>query len=302
MLFDEQGLRTIEGESLDCATEDELYRRLGLVPADPERREAGVPLVEEGKARPRLVVREDLRGALHNHTIASDGSATLPDMRDAAAARGLSYLGISEHSVSAFYARGLAAEALRAQIQTIAQLNEKARSKCVLLTGVESDILAEGTLDYPSDVLSELEVIVASVHRRHSQDAAQMTARLVAAAQNPWTSVIGHPTGRLLLGRPPSDLDMGAFLDACKTSGCAVELNANPHRLDLCDRHVAMAKERGVLVSIAADAHSVDELDNLAYGVTIARRGGLTAEDVLNARSLEELRAWLNDRHARALG
>lgn len=291
--------RGLELEAIAAEDEEGVYRALGLVPTEPERREANVPLVEEGKARPRLVTRQDLLGALHNHTVASDGTATLEEMRDAAASRGLRYLGISEHSVSAFYARGLEVERLREQVARIAELNQEG-SPCVLLTGVESDILAEGELDYADDVLAGLEVVVASSHRRHSQSAPQMTARMVAAATNPRTAVIGHPTGRLLLGRAPSEYDVGAFLDACAESGCAVELNANPHRLDLNEHHLAMAKERGVLVSIAADAHSVDELDNLDYGVTIARRAGLTPEDVLNARPLDELRAWLDARRARA--
>lgn len=291
--------RGVSLESIAGADESDVYRALGLVPTEPERREPGVPLVVKGKARPRLVTRADLLGALHNHTVASDGTATLEEMRDAALARGLSYLGISEHSISAFYARGLDAARLREQVECIRELNEEG-SPCVLLAGIESDILADGSLDYEDAVLAELEFVVASSHRRHSQTPAQMTARMVTAAKSPWTTVIGHPTGRLLLGRAPSEYDMEAFLDACAENGCAVELNANPHRLDLNEHHLAMAKERGILVSIAPDAHSVAELDNLDYGITIARRAGLTPEDVLNARPLEELRAWLDARRARA--
>ncbi len=296
--LDEERLAA-SGQTIACEDEDAVYRALELHPTAPERREPGVPLVELGKARPRLITRQDLRGALHNHTVASDGTATLEAMRDAAAARDLAYLGISEHSHSAFYARGLDADRLLAQTHEVAALNEDARG-CWLLTGVESDILQDGALDYEGDVLGAVEVVVASVHKRHAQTAEQMTARIVAAAKNPWTAVIGHPTGRLLLGRAPSEYDVAAFLDACAASGCAVELNANPHRLDLNETHLAMAKERGVLVSISADAHSVDELDNLEHGVTIARRAGLTPDDVLNARPLEALREWLADRHARA--
>lgn len=297
-VLDEAGLATAEGVPVPCEDEDALYRALGLATTPPERREAGVPLVHLGRAVPRLVTLADLRGALHNHTVASDGSATLEEMAHAAAARGLEYLGISDHSHSAFYARGLDAARLLAQSGEVAA---RASGGCTLLTGVESDILADGSLDYDVDVLARLDVVIASVHRRHAQSAEQMTARMCAAAQNPWTAIVGHPTGRLLLGRPPSEYDVEAFLDACAASGCAVELNANPHRLDLNEQHLASAKERGVLVSIAADAHSTEELDNLAYGVTIARRAGLTPEDVLNARSLAELRAWLDARRTRAL-
>ncbi|MBX3270770.1 MAG: hypothetical protein KF729_10935 [Sandaracinaceae bacterium] len=302
LALDERGLFDARGAPIACDDEDAVYRALGLVPSAPERRLDDAPLVLEGKASPRLIRREDLRGALHNHTVASDGRATLEELRDAAAARGLSYLGVSEHSESAFYARGLTKERLFEQLTAIDALNLDALSLesggCVLLSGVESDILADGALDYPDEVLRELDVIVASVHRRHGEDPAKMTARMIAAASNPLTDVIGHPTGRLLLGRAPSAYDVGAFLDACAASGVAVELNANPQRLDLSAAHLAMAKERGVLVSIAADAHAVGELDHLAHGVAVARRAGLTAEDVLNTRTLPELRAWLAERRA----
>jgi DNA polymerase (family 10) len=233
-------------------------------------------------------------GALHNHTTASDGTASLVEMRAAAQERGLHYLGISEHSVSAAYAGGLDAEQLAAQGREIAALN--AAPGPTLLTGVESDILADGALDYPASVLASLDIVVASVHQRHRQDHAAMTTRMVAAAANPWTDIVGHPTGRLLLGRPPTDFDVAAFLDAAALNGCAVELNASPHRLDLNAEHLAMAKERGLLVSIAADAHSQRDLDNLDYGITIARRAGLSVEDVLNARPLDELLLWLAGR------
>ncbi len=282
-----------------CATEEELYAALGLLPTAPERREAGVPLCQQGQARPRLVRRADLCGALHNHTTASDGADSLPAMQEAAAARGLRYLGISEHSVSAFYARGLEAAGLTRQRGEIERLNDGA--DCTLLRGVESDILADGSLDYPPEILAGLEFVIASVHRRHGQSSEEMTARLERAAHNPWTSVVGHPTGRLLLGRAPSAFDVEAFLDACAAGGCAVELNASPHRLDLKAEHLALARERGLLVSIAADAHSCEALDNLDYGISIARRAGLTPDEILNCRPLDALREWLRARREAAL-
>lgn len=301
----EDGLVGADGAELSCADDDELYRALGLVPTAPERREPGVPLVLEGKAAPRLLRREDLVGALHNHTTASDGMNSLEEMREAAAQRGLTYLAITEHSQTASYAGGLEAERLSAQRETIAKLNEaaggpSAGQSCVLLTGVESDILRDGALDYPPEVLEPLDVVVASVHTRYGQKGDELTERMVTAASNPRVDVIGHPTGRLLLGRPPSEYDVLALLDACAKSGAAVELNSNPARLDLNERWLAEAKARGVLVSVAADAHSVEALDHLEYGVTIARRAGLTPEDVLNTRPLEELRAWLSSRRAAA--
>ncbi len=295
LTFDEDGLRDASGSPLACEDEADVYRALSLLPTAPERRRDDVPLVEEGAARPRLVRREDLRGALHNHTVASDGDATLEQMKDAAHARGLEYLGISDHSRSAFYAGGLDAPRLLAQLTTIDALNLDGEG-CVLLTGVESDILEDGDLDYSDEVLRELDVVIASVHRRHGEDPVAMTRRMVTAASHRYTDIVGHPTGRLLLARGPSEFDVAAFLDACAEHDVAVELNANPHRLDLNETHLAMARERGVLVSIAADAHATRELDNLDYGVTIARRAGLTARDVLNARPLEELQAWIGAR------
>ena len=294
------GLRR-DGALVPTPDEDAVYAALGLLTTTPERREAGVPLVEVGTARPKLVTRADLRGALHNHTVASDGTATIEEMRAAAVARGLTYLGVSDHSKSSFYASGLQDDALRAQGAKLAALNADA-SPCRLLRGVESDILADGALDYDDDVLASLDFVVASVHSRLGQDRDAMTARLVAAASNPRTSVVGHPTGRMLLGRRGADFDVAKLLDAAAASGCAVELNGNPARLDLREEHVAMAKERGVLVSIAADAHSMSALDHLEYGVAIARRAGLTADDVLNARGVDELTAWLAARAARAAG
>jgi len=286
-------------ERVPCPEEADVYAALGLHPTAPERREEGVPLLAIGKTRPRLLRRQDLRGALHNHTTASDGVHSLTAMRDAAAAHGLGWLGISEHSQSAAYAGGLDAGALERQVAEIARLNADGGG-CALLTGVESDILRDGELDYPAPVLERLDVVIASVHTRFRQTEDEMTRRMVNAASNPWADVIGHPTGRLILGRPASPYDVEAMIDACAESGCAVELNANPQRLDLAPRYLAMAKERGVKVSIAADAHSAPALAHLDFGVTVARRAGLGPEDVLNCMSLEELRAWLAARKARA--
>ena len=296
--LDENGLRDGAKAAPRCEDERDVYRALSLVPTARERRQDDVPLVEMGKAKAALIRREDLRGALHNHTLASDGSATLEQMRDAAQARELTYLGVTDHSQTASYAGGLDAERLLAQLTTIDALNIDPDA-CVLLTGVESDILQHGELDYPDEVLAELDVVVASVHRRHGVDPDAMTRRMIAAASHRYTDVIGHPTGRLLLARAASEYDVGAFLDACAEHGVAVELNANPHRLDLNETHLAMAKDRGVLVSIAADAHATRELDNLDYGITIARRAGLVAADVLNAKPLDELKAWIGARRRR---
>jgi DNA polymerase (family 10) len=307
--------------------DEPVYEALGLSFTPPERREPGVPLVEKGQARPRLVERRDLTGALHNHTTASDGTATLAEMAAAAAARGLRWLGISDHSHTANYAHGLDAGRLLAQRDEIEAHNRRIRvargvdggtdpgpdggapvgepgdvdgeGACVLLHGVESDILADGALDHPDDVLERLDVVIASVHHRHGQQGDVFAARMARAASHPLTDVIGHPTGRLLLSRAPVEYDVSKLLEACASAGCAVELNANPARLDLAERWLAEAKERGVMISIAADAHSTGALDHLDYGVAIARRAGLTPEDVLNARPLVDVLAWLKARRRR---
>ncbi len=287
---------SLEETPLDDAAA--LYEALGLAFVPVEARHAETTLLDRGRPSRSLVTRGDLLGALHNHTLASDGSGSLRQMQGAADTSGLTYLGISEHSQSADYARGLSPAQLEAQRAEIAKLNEG--SACVLLSGVESDILPDGALDYPNEVLAPLEVVIASSHRRFSLDRERSTARMIAAATNPRTDIIGHPTGRLLLGRAPIEMDMEAFLDACAASGCAVELNGSAHRLDLGARELRMAKERGVLVSIAADAHAPEEIEeHLTHGVTIARRAGLTPDDVLNAMTLARLREWLAARRAR---
>jgi DNA polymerase (family 10) len=297
-LFERAKTRGVALDTAPFASAEDLYEALDLAFVPAEGRNAETPLLARGRPTKTLIARGDLRGALHNHTLASDGTGTLREMRDAAAKAGLSYLGISEHSQSADYARGLSPGQLDAQRREIAALN--AEGGCALLSGVESDILPDGALDYPNEVLAPLEVVIASSHRRFSLDRAKSTARMVAAAANPRTDVIGHPTGRLLLGRAPLDMDMEAFLDACAASGCAVELNGSAHRLDLGARELAMAKERGVPISIAADAHATDEIEeHLTHGIAIARRAGLGPEDVLNARTLESLRAWLAARRTR---
>lgn len=295
------------GERTAEELEEAVYDALGLVWLEPERREDGVPLVEKGRARRRLVSSEDIRGALHNHTTASDGTASMREMRDAAARAGLLYLAITDHSQSAVYAKGLLASSLEAQRAEAAALNAEAGgaggaggARCVLLAGVESDILKDGALDYPGDVLGRLDVVVASVHSRFGQRGPDLTARMIAAATNPFTDIVGHPTGRLLLGRAPAEYDVSAMLEACAAAGCAVELNANPARLDLHERHLAEARERKIPVSIAADAHSTAALLHLEYGVAIARRAGLGPEDVLNTRPLEEVLAFFAARRARA--
>lgn len=274
--------------------EDSVYAALGFHAPPPERR--GAPLVPLARPRPRLVRREDLQGALHNHTTDSDGRHSLEEMQAAAAEAGLAYLGISEHSQSAAYARGMEPDRLQAQIERIRALNAGAR--CTLLTGVESDVLRDGSLDYSDPELAALDVVVASVHQRFQLSPAETTARMIRAARNPHADVMGHPTGRLLKGRPENAFDMEAWLQVCAETGVAVELNCSPRRLDLDVPWLIRCKELGVLVAISADAHAVWELANLDYGITLARAAGLAPHDVLNTRPLDELRVWLDARGA----
>lgn len=287
-------------EDIKGASEDDVYAALGLAYVDAEAREDGGVVVERGKARPKLLEKKDLRGALHNHTTASDGTGSVAQMAQAARLLGLEWLGITDHSETASYAHGLDAKRLRDQRAEIEAVNQTGKAAWVF-AGVESDILKDGVLDYPDDVLLALDVVVASMHQRYGLKGPTLTERLVRVAHHPAVDVVGHPTGRLLLSRAPADFDVSALLQACALSGCAVELNANPRRLDLNAAQLREAKERGVMISIAADAHDVSELAYLDHGVAVARRAGLTAEDVLNSRSADEVKSWVAGRRARAL-
>ncbi len=279
------------GKSLAAPTAEALYAQLGLHFVEAEQRHEGTILVGIEGPRPELVRLEDLKGSLHNHTDQSDGVDTLEQMWAAARKLGHEYIAITDHSQSAKYARGLEPERLDKQIETLRRLRESGPPW--ILSGVESDILPDGALDYPPEILEALDVVVASIHNRNRMDKPALTARILRAVADPFTAILGHPTGRLLLSRPPAEIDMEAVLDACAASGVAVELNAHPHRLDLNAEHLRMAKERGVPVSINADAHIGGGLQHLEHGVAVARRAGLRPEDVLNTRPLAELRASL---------
>ena len=293
-----QGARQGAG-AVAFETEEGVYAGLGLPFIAPELRDSGDEVAQALRGGlPTLIELSDLRGALHNHTTMSDGRDTARAMQQAATALGLQYLGISDHSHSAFYARGLNAEALIAQRPDL--LQAAAEGGCQLWHGVESDILPDGGLDYPAEVLAQLDFVVASIHSRHQHGDQQMTQRLVRAVSNPFTDILGHPTGRLLLSRAPYAFDMRAVLDAALQSGCAMELNAQPQRLDLSVEHLRMCKQMGVKVCINADAHNISELEALRFGVSMARRAGLTAADVINTMDAAQMRAWLRNRRQAA--
>ena len=220
--------------------------------------------------------RGDLTGTFHCHTDWSDGGATLAEMAEAARSRGMKYLGIADHSRSAAYAGGLTIERVRAQWAEIDKLNQTFGDKFQLFKGTECDILADGSLDYPDELLDGFDYVVASIHSNFHLPREEMTRRLVRAASNPRVTMLGHPTGRLLLARDGYAVDLDAVIDAAAAAGTMIEINANPHRLDLDAVHCRRAREKGVAIVINPDAHSVGGLDDLEYGISVARRGWLT--------------------------
>lgn len=289
--------KAARAESVPARDEAELFARLGLAYIPPELREGlgEIEAAERGEL-PRLVELADLRGAFHNHTTASDGRATLAEMAAAAGALGWEYLGIADHSKSSFQARGLTEERLAAQVAEIRRLNAAGKHRVRLFAGTECDILADGRLDFDDAVLATLDYVVASVHNALGQDEDTMTRRLIRAIEHPRTTMLGHPSGRLLLRREASKVNFAKVIDAAIARGVAVELNADPSRLDLDWRHWRKAAEAGLLCSINPDAHEAAALAHVRAGVNAARKGWLTAANVLNTRSLEGVRGWLEGR------
>ncbi len=281
------------------ADEGALYRHAGLAFVPPELREGRgeIEIAATGSV-PALLETGDIRGVLHCHSTWSDGKATIAQMADAARERGWSYMGITDHSQAAFYASGLSRERVLAQHGEIDALNAS-RSDVRVLKGVEADILADGTLDYGADLLDRFDYVIASVHSRFAMDGATMTARVLRALDDPRLTILGHPTGRLLLSREPYAMDVDAVLEKAAEVGAAVELNADPHRLDLDWRHLPRARALGVAIEIGPDAHSPRGLDYMTTGIGIARKGGLTARDVLNTRSADDVLAFARARRAR---
>lgn len=278
-------------------TEEDLFKALGLHFIPPELRE-GLGEIEaaESGALPELVRLEDLRGAFHNHTTASDGRNTLAEMTAAAEALGWDYLGIADHSKASYQANGLSEERLRGQIAEIRALNATKRHRTHVFAGVECDILSDGRMDYDDALLGELDYVVASVHNAMTQDEATMTARLIRAIEHPATTMLGHLTGRLLLRREEYRVDAGKVIDAAIANRVIIELNASPWRLDMDWRHWRKAAERGLLCAINPDAHETDGLAHVAAGVNSARKGWLTKASVLNTRSLAGVKRWFTER------
>ncbi len=290
-----------ELEEFAAPTEAALYEALGLAWVPPELRE-GWGEVEAAAAGtlPRLVELDDLRGTFHCHTTYSDGKATLAEMAEGARARGWRYLGIADHSQAASYAGGLTPRAVAKQVREIDEWNREhggaGEGRFRLFKGTEADILADGALDFPDATLASFDYVVGSVHSAFQRGEREQTDRLIRAIQNPHLTILGHATGRLLLGRSGYPVDVRAVIDAAAEHGVAVEINADPARLDLDWRHARYAAERGVLIPINPDAHSVGGLDNVRWGVNVARKAWVGARGVLNTWQLEEVEDYFAQR------
>ncbi len=281
-----------EKGAVACRTEAELFEALGLKYIPPELREdMGEIDAAENSTLPSLIEPKDLTGTFHCHTHwedgGSDGHNTLLEMADAARSSGLRYLGIGDHSQSLKLQHGLTIERVREQWAKIDALNESFGGKFRLFKGTECDILADGRLDYPDDLLAGFDYVVASVHSHFKMPREEMTARIIKALSNPRVTMLGHPTGRLLLERDSYAVDLDAVIDAAARAGTMIEINADPHRLDLDAVHCRRACQKGVMIVINPDAHSTSGLDNLEFGVGVARRAWLKAKDVFNTAKVE---------------
>ena len=290
----EYGVERSDGSIVLVEDEAALYRLLGLDFIEPELREGGDEIAAARERRlPRLLREDEIRGAFHLHTTKSDGRATVEQLAAAAQHRGWSYLGISDHSRTAFYAGGLKPEAVREQLREIAEYNA-AHPEFRIFAGIESDILPDGSLDYNEEILAEFDFVIGSVHSSFNMAEAAMTERIATAMRNPVLTMLGHPTGRLLLARDAYAVDLNEIIRVAAATRTILEINASPYRLDLDWRWCRQAKTAGVILAINPDAHSVEELAVVSYGVGIARKGWLEAADILNTRPAAEVSALLS--------
>ncbi len=283
-------------ERIAGRTEEEVYARVELPYIEPELRENSgeIEAAQKGEL-PDLLVLENIRGDLQTHTRATDGRSSLQEMADAARQRGYEYLAVTDHSKHVTVAKGLDADRLGKQIDEIDRLNEKLDG-IVLLKGIELDILEDGSLDLPDDILRRLDIVVCSVHYKFNLPAEKQTERIIKGIDNPYFTILAHPTGRMIGQREPYAVDMERLMKGARDTGCVLELNAQPDRLDLAEVYVRMAREMGIMVAISTDAHSVNELDFMRFGVYQARRAWLEPGDVLNTRSWKELQKLLRNR------
>jgi DNA polymerase (family 10) len=291
--LNEYGLFADDDRSIAGATEADIYQALGLDFIEPELRENRGELDAAAEhALPTLITRADLKGDLHMHTTESDGRESLETMVAAAKARGLEYIAITDHSQSLTMANGLDetralanAERIRAYSQT--------QTGITVLAGIECDILADGSMDLADECLASLDIVVASIHSALTQDEGEMTRRVIKAIEHPSVDIIGHLTARMLLRREGTRVNVEKVIDAAKANGVALEINSQPHRLDLCDSHARLARDRGVKLVIDSDAHEIDALDYPRWGVMTARRAWISRDDVINTRPLKAFRKSL---------
>jgi DNA polymerase (family 10) len=284
-------------ELVPCKDEADIYAALGMDYIEPELREdmGEIEAAIEHKL-PRLVQLSDLRGILHAHSTWSDGQNTIREMAEACIARGYQYLGITDHSKVAAYAGGLNEDALLRQREEIDRLNEEFAGRIHILHGTECDILRDGALDFSDEALARLDFVVASIHSQFNLSREEQTQRMIRAISNPYVDIIGHPTGRLLLSREGYDIDIEAVIDAASQHGTCIEINAHPSRFDLDWRFLHRARDKGIKIPIDPDAHSIDGLDVIRYGIGIARKGWLRPSDVLNTLTTDELLAFFKAR------
>ena len=286
-----------EMELKKYTSELDIYQAFAIPYIEPELREGRGEIKRAlgGNLPTALVELKDLKGILHNHSTYSDGKNTLKEMALACKNSGYEYLGICDHSKSAFYAGGLSIERVAEQQEEIKKLNVEL-APFIIFSGVESDILTDGSLDYPEEILKSFDFIVASVHSGLRMDIERATQRIITAVQNPYTTILGHPTGRLLLSRAAYPIDHEKVIDACAKFGVVIELNAHPYRLDLDWRWIEYAINKGVKISINPDAHSTDGYKDMYYGVCVGRKGYLTAKETFNAQNREDINKYFQDR------
>jgi DNA polymerase (family 10) len=287
--LNEYGL--FDGDSLvKCKSEEEIYRALGLPFIPPELREdSGEIESAEHDTLPLLIRLEDIQGAFHIHTDLSDGIDSLEKMVQAAKALGFAYVGISDHSKSAYYARGLKTDSILKQWEMIDRVNENS-SSFHIFKGIESDILPDGNLDYVDSILEGFDFVIASIHSGFTMKKDDMEKRIMKAMENPYTTMLGHPTGRLLLSREGYQVDMMNIIDSAARNHVILELNASPYRLDIDWRYMKYARGKGVMISINPDAHSIAGLGDVFYGVNVARKGWQESKDVLNTKGVNDIK------------
>jgi len=278
----------------NIATEEAIFEKAGVPYILPELREdAAIVTKAKQQEIPTLVEKKDIKGVLHAHSTYSDGIASLKEMATQCQQLGYQYLGITDHSKSAFYANGLKVNRLKEQWKEIDELNATYNGAFKIFKGIESDILSSGALDYEEDILKQFDFIIASVHTNLKMDKAKATTRLIKAIENPYTTILGHPTGRLLLSREGYPIDHKKIIDACAANQVAIELNANPYRLDIDYQWIPYAMEKGVKIAINPDAHSLEGITDIHFGTLAARKGLLTAAFCLNTLSTSEFEAYL---------